>query len=84
MASVLVCFFRKDEGYEISLMSTYVSLQVKRGQKESIRVGENGESSKFQYREIIANHFDYRGALDFHNSKRHDYGTKHGLSIEET
>ena len=77
-------FYMKDEGYVMSLTSTYGSLQVKSGQKESIRVGENGESSKFQYTEVISNHFDYRGAVNFHNSKRHDCGTKHGLSIKET
>ena len=26
----------------------------------------------------------FRAAVDFHNSKRHDCGTKHGLSLEET
>ena len=77
-------FCMKDEGYVMSLMSTYGSLQVKKGQKDSVRVGDNGERSVFKYREVIANHFDYRGAVDFHNSKRHDCGTKHGLSLEET
>ena len=39
---------------------------------------------KFKYTETIANTFDYRGTVDFHNTNRHDDGTKHGLSIEET
>ena len=72
-------FYMKDEGYVMSLTSTYGSLQVKSGQKESIRVGENGESSKFQYTEVISNHFDYRGAVHFHNSKRHNCGTSTGF-----
>ena len=73
----------KDDGYVMTLMSTYGSLQVKDSQRESVR-GSNGETCKFKYTEVIANHFDFRGAVDFHNSKRHDCGTKHGLSIEET
>ena len=77
-------FCMKDVGYVMTLMSTYGSLQVKDGQKESVRDIGNGERKTFKYTEVIANHFDFRGAVDFHNSKRHDCGTKHGLSIEET
>ena len=33
---------------------------------------------------MIANHFDYPDAVNFHNSKRRDCGTNHGLSLEET
>ena len=76
-------FCMKDNGYVMTLMSTYGSLQVKNSQRESVR-DSNGEACKFKYTEVVANHFDFRGAVDFHNSKRHDCGTKHGLSIEET
>ena len=38
----------------------------------------------FKYTEVIANHYNYRGAVDEHNAYRHDCGTKHGLSLEET
>ena len=31
----------------------------------------------------MANHFDYRSAVDDYNNKRHDGGSKHGLSIKE-
>ena len=56
---------------------------MKDNQRESVR-DSNGETINIKYTEGIANHFDFRGAIDFHNSKRHDCGTKHGLSIEET
>ena len=38
----------------------------------------------FKYTEVIANHYNYCGAVDEHNAYRHDCGTKHGLSLEET
>ena len=77
-------FAMKDEGYVMTIMSTYGSLMVKDNQKESVRALSNDETGNFKYTEVIANHFDFRGAVDFHNSKRHDCGTKHGLSLEET
>ena len=33
---------------------------------------------------MIANHYNYRGAVDEYNAHRHDCGTKHGLSLEDT
>ena len=51
-------FCMKDDGYVMTLMSTYGSLQVKDSQRESVR-GSNGETSKFKYTEVIANHFDF-------------------------
>ena len=46
--------------------------------------GSYGEAAKFKCTEVIANHFDFRGDVDFHNSKRHNCDTKYGLSLEET
>ena len=77
-------FTMKDGGYVMTLMSTYGALMVNDSQKESMRNLSNGETSNFKYTEVIANYFDFHGAVDFHNSRRHDCGTKHGLSIEET
>lgn len=77
-------FAMKDGGYVMTLMSTYGSLQVRDNQKESVRDCSNVEATKFKYTEIIANHFVFCAAVDFHNSKRHDCATKHGLSLEET
>ena len=42
-----------------------------------------GMTSKFKYTKNVANHSDYHWAVKFHNVKRHDGGTKHGLGIEE-
>ena len=38
----------------------------------------------FKYIEVIANHYNYCGAVDKHNAYPHDCGKKHGLSLEET
>ena len=38
----------------------------------------------FKYTESIANHCNYRGTLNNHNTYWHDCKTKHGLSLEET
>lgn len=42
------------------------------------------EMYKFKYTNTIANQFNYRGAFDFHNTKRRDGRTKYGFSIEDT
>ena len=44
----------------------------------------DGNIKKVKYTETVANHFDFGGAVDDHNNKRHDGGTNRGLSIEET
>ena len=38
----------------------------------------------FKYNVVVGNHFDYRDAVDNYNAKWNDYGTKLGLSLEET
>ena len=43
-----------------------------------------GTTRKFKYTENVATYLDYCRAVGFHNVKRHDGRTKHGLSIEET
>ena len=40
--------------------------------------------TRFKYTEVVGNHFTYRGAVDDHNSKRHDCGTKNGLCLEDS
>ena len=69
----------------MTLMSTYGSLHTHPNQKESVRTDDKGKLIKtFKYTEVIANHYNYRGAVDEHNSYRNGCGTKHGLSLEET
>jgi hypothetical protein len=76
-------FALKDSGYTMKIMSTYGSLLVMDGQRDSIRnyknaAGEN-VTKKFKYTEPFANHFLYRHCVDDHNNLRHS-----GVSIEET
>ena len=68
------------------MMSTYGSLIVKDGQRDSVRVlkDDTRTMKRFKYTEVVANHFKYRGAVDDHNGKRHDCGSKNGLSLEST
>lgn len=76
-------FVMKDSGYTMKIMSTYGSLLVKDGQKDSIRNYKNAEgvnvTKKFKYTEPFANHFLYRHCVDDHNNLRHS-----GVSIEQT
>ena len=74
----------KEPDYILMMMSTYGSLIIKDGQHDSIRLLTNGQTKRFKYTEVVANHFMYRGAVDQHNAKRHDCGTKNGLSLEDT
>jgi hypothetical protein len=73
----------KDSGYTMKIMSTYGSLLVKDGQRDSIRTYTNAAgqnvTKKFKYTEPFANHFLYRHCVDDHNNLRHA-----GVSIEET
>jgi hypothetical protein len=39
---------------------------------------------RFKYKEVVANHYKYRGVVDDHNSKRHDGGSGAGLSFESS
>ena len=41
-----------------------------------------GNIKKIKYTKMITTYFDYRGAVNFHNAKRHDGGTRHDISIE--
>ena len=59
----------------IMMMSTFWGLNVLEGQKQKRRM-VNGEVLKFNYLEIVADHYRYMGAMDNHNALRHDGGTK--------
>ena len=59
-------------------MSTYGSLHTHPNQKESVRTDDEGKLLKtFKYTEVIVNHYNYRGAVDEHNTYWYDCGTKH-------
>ena len=76
-------FCMKEPDYVMTMMSTYGTVSSLPDQKESVR-DVDGEVKRFKYNVVVGNHYNYRDAVDAHNSKRHDCGTKHGLSIEET
>ena len=76
-------FCLKEPDYVMLLMSTYGSLSPMTNQRDSMRI-VNGNTVTFKYNSVVGNHYEYRDAVDAHNSKRHDCGTKNGLSIEET
>ena len=68
----------------MTLISTYGSLHTHPNKKESFRTDDKGKVLRtFKYKELIANHYNYRGTVDGHNAYQHDCGTKHRLSFEE-
>jgi hypothetical protein len=79
-------FAMKEPDYTMMLVSTYGSLVVKDGQKQSHRKWQSNSASytaTFKYTETFGNHFNYRGAVDDHNNRRHnDGGTHQGVSLE--
>ena len=75
----------KEPDYVMMMMSTYGSLIVKDMQRDCIRMDKDRkEIARFKYTEVVGNHFTYRGAVDDHNGKRHDCGTKNGLCLEDS
>ena len=81
-------FCMKEPDYIMSLMSTYGTVSPKQGQMDVRRHFKNSDgqnvTKEFQYPEVVANHYTYRGSVDDHNNKRQDGGTKQGLSLEST
>ena len=75
-------FCVKEPEYVMTLMSTYGSLNSNANQRDSARI-TNGKTITFKYNVVVGNHYKYRDAVDAHNSKRHDCGTKNGLSLEK-
>jgi Transposase IS4 len=65
-------FAMQDVGYVTMFMSTYGTLE-KKGKEARRFVMTRGttEKKEFQYPEVIANHYKYRGLVDSHNAKRH-------------
>ena len=69
----------------MTLMSTYGSLHTLPNQKESVRTDDKGKWLKtLKYTEVIANHYNYWGAVDDHDAYQHDCGTKNGFILEDT
>lgn len=82
-------FAMKEPDYVLMMMSTYGAIIEDPREKISRRTWTRGEgqapvSVEFRYKEVIGNHYRYRGAVDEHNSKRHDAGTGAGISLERS
>jgi hypothetical protein len=76
-------FAMKEPDYVMMFMSTYGSLVEAHDAKMNYRGSdERNDLAMFKYMEVIGNHYKYRGAVDEHNSKRHDGGTGVGVSLE--
>ena len=63
----------KEPDYVMSLMSTYgTNLQTgKETSREWVDRDVTKKNSKFNYPEVVGNHFLYRHSVDDHNNKRH-------------
>ena len=78
-------FCLKEPDYVMTLMFTYGSLHTHQNKKESVRTDHKGKFLKmFKYMEVIANHYNYWGAVDDHDAYKHDCGTKNGFILEDT
>lgn len=78
-------FAMKEPDYVMMLMSTYGALTELHDQEFSYRgSAAAGDATHFKYKEVVANHYKYRGAVDEHNAKRHDGGTCCGISLESS
>jgi hypothetical protein len=80
-------FAMKEPDYVLMMMSTYGALIEDPREKVSHRTMANDDAGggrqthiTFKYKEVIGNHYQYRGSVDEHNSKRHDGGGGAGIS----
>ena len=62
-------------------MLTFLCLTVPEDQKEERRM-VNGEIVNFNYPEVVADHYRYRGTVKNHNDLRHDDETKSQFGLE--
>ena len=74
-------FVLKEPDYNIMMMLTFSGLTVPESQNEERRM-VNWEIVKFQYPEVVADHYRYRGAVENHNALSHDNGTKSQSFLE--
>jgi hypothetical protein len=79
-------FALKEKEYTCMIMSTYGALNVNHNQKLSYRAADQPGQPPitFYYTEVFGNHFQFRGAVDQHNGKRHDGHSGAGMSFEES
>ena len=77
-------FTSMEPDYLLMMMSTYGTVLPNRLNKKAKRIDKEGQLVEIQYCNVIANHYQYRDAVDAHNAKRHDGGTQQGISIETT
>ena len=73
-------FFLKEPDYIMILMSTYGSLSCNVNQRDGVHI-VNEIPKIFKYNVVVGNHYKYRDAVDAHNAKQHDCGTKNEISL---
>jgi Transposase IS4 len=65
-------FGMKEEKYVLMMMSTYgTPRRIGKNTGRNIMVNRTRQNIKFQYPEVVANHYRYRHAVDDHNARRH-------------
>ena len=62
-------------------MSNFSGLTIPEVQKEEIRMA-NGGIVKFKHPEVVADLYRYRGAVENHNSLRHDGRNKYQFGLK--
>lgn len=75
----------KEPDYVLMFMSMYGALVDNPHQKISYSRGggvRECPAVQFKHKEVIANHYNYRGAVGTYNAKRHDGNTGCGISLE--
>jgi hypothetical protein len=73
-------FALKEQKYVLMMMSTYGTMERKgKETRRAIMVDGKLTTTKFQYPEVVANHYQFRHVVDDHNSRRHA-----PISLEET
>ena len=78
-------FVHKEPDYIMMLMSTYGTCIEHQNQQESRRSWiDTIKMARVFYKEVVTNHYLYKGSVDFHIGCRHDGRANQGLSIEET
>ena len=74
---------QKEPNYNIIMMTTHGTLgPCDNNKKIQHRTLDTGKKVEFFYTEVVGNHYAFRNCIDKSNAKRHDCGTKAGISLE--
>ena len=73
----------KEPDYTMLMKCTHGSIVIFDRARENVRIVGDTRAS-FKHSENSGNHFQYRNAIDNHNSKRHDGNTHDGIGLENS